>query len=80
MKKAIVDNAVELLKTFLEDEDAGKVLRERTNIIINLLSNGGELAVEKALIQLEEINSLDLSSYHRTQVWDVVSLLESAKE
>ncbi len=80
MKKAIVDNAVELLRMFLEDEDAGKVLRERTTMIINLLSHGGELAVEKALIQLEEISSLGLSSYHRTQVWDVVSLLESAKE
>ena len=36
-----------------------------------------ELAVDKALIALAELNSIDLSSYHRTRVWDIISLLES---
>ncbi|MBI2102817.1 UPF0147 family protein [Candidatus Woesearchaeota archaeon] len=79
MKTKIIQDVVELLQSLIDDEDSGKVFRERTAAIVSLLNSNAELAVEKALLELEELNTLDLSSYHRTQVWDVVSLLESIK-
>ncbi len=79
MKNKQVQDAIEQLQTLSEEENAGKALRERVNSIIMLLSKDAPLALEKSLLELEELNSLDLSSYLRTQVWDVVSLLESAK-
>ena len=79
MKNRQVQDAIEQLQTLSEEEDAGKALRERVNSIITLLSKDAPLALEKSLLELEELNSLDLSSYLRTQVWDIVSLLESAK-
>jgi len=79
MKDQPLQDAIELLQMLSEEEDAGKVLRERVNSIITLLTSHTPLALEKSLLELEELNSLDISSYLRTQVWDVVSLLESAK-
>ena len=79
MKDQPLQVAIELLQMLSEEEDAGKVLRERVNSIITLLTSHTPLALEKSLLELEELNSLDISSYLRTQVWDVVSLLESAK-
>ena len=68
---------ISFLGELKEDPDANKRFKEKANEVITILSNNHDLAREKALIQLEEINSLDLSSYHRTQVWDVISMLES---
>lgn len=79
MKIQPLHDAVELLQNLLDDEDSGKVLRERASSIITLLNSNAQLSIEKALLELEELNNLDLSSYHRTQVWDIVSLLESIK-
>ncbi len=80
MKKKQIQDAIELLQTFLDDEVSGKALRERAASIINLLNSSAELAIEKSLLELEELNTFDLSSYQRTQIWDVVSLLESAAQ
>ncbi len=79
MNNQSLQDAIELLQMLTEEEDAGKALRERVNSIITLLTSKAPLAVEKSLLELEELNSLEISSYFRTQVWDVVSLLESAK-
>lgn len=79
MKKKNINEAIELLRALVEDEGVGKALRDRAGSVVSLLSSGADLSVDKALMALEELNSLDLSSYHRTQLWDVVSLLESAK-
>lgn len=79
MNNQPLQDAIELLQMLSQEEDAGKALRERVNSIITLLTSKAPLAVEKSLLELEELNSLEISSYFRTQVWDVVSLLESAK-
>ncbi len=79
MNNQPLQDAIELLQMLTEEEDAGKAFRERVNSIITLLTSKAPLAVEKSLLELEELNSLEISSYFRTQVWDVVSLLESAK-
>jgi len=64
----------------LKDEfDSNKKLKEKMDAVISILRKNPDLVIEKALSELEELNSMNLPSYHRTQVWDVVSLLESLK-
>jgi uncharacterized protein (UPF0147 family) len=70
---------LEYLEQLKEDPDATKRFREKANVVITILTNEPELAADKALLVLEELNSGDLASYHRTQVWDVISMLESSK-
>ena len=74
-----IKEVIAYLDQLKEDPDTSKRFKEKAQQIIILLNADAELAVEKALIALEELNSLDLSSYHRTQVWDVISMLESSK-
>ena len=71
--------AVESLTALKDEIDVSKRFKEKTEKIIALLTDDSELSIEKALLELEELNSSDLSSYHRTQVCDIVSLLESMK-
>lgn len=67
------------LEELKEEFGSNKRLKEKVDLVISLLIQDSDLAIEKALSELEELNSLGLPSYHRTQVWDVVSLLESLK-
>ncbi len=73
-----VKDVVAHLEQLKEDDDSSKRLKERANEVIALLCSDVDLAVEKAIIQLEELSSSE-SSYGRTQIWDVISLLESVK-
>jgi len=74
-----IQEVVSHLEELQEDHDANKRLKEKTSLVISILTVGAEMSVEKALIELEELGSLNLPSYHRTKVWDIVSLLESLK-
>ncbi len=67
------------LEALKEEFDSNKKVKEKLSVVIAILSKNADLAVEKALIELEELNYLNLPSYHRTQVWGVASLLESLK-
>ncbi|MDO8511610.1 MAG: UPF0147 family protein [Nanoarchaeota archaeon] len=76
------DNLQEVITRLEElrgEFDSNKKLKEKITAVILILNQDAELTIEKALSELEELNSLNLSSYHRTQIWDVVSLLESLK-
>lgn len=77
--KSFLQPVLEQLEELKGDADTSKTLKLKLESVLSLLNGDSELAVDKALILLEEINSLDLSSYHRTQVWDIISLLESTK-
>ncbi|MDP3990132.1 MAG: UPF0147 family protein [archaeon] len=74
-----IQDAIDCLKVLQEETDISKKFRERMSVIINILNSNEELFIEKALNELDELNSLDIPSYHRTQVWDIISLLESCK-
>lgn len=67
------------LNLLKDDQDGSKRFKEKTERVINILVRNEPLAAEKALLELEELHSLDISSYHRTQVWDIISMLESLK-
>ena len=74
-----VQEVVEYLQSLCEETDISKKFKEKTQKVITLLTDNHQLAVENALLELEDLNSLDIPSYHRTQVWDVISMLESLK-
>ena len=59
------------------DSDVSRRFKEKTEKVITILTQNSELAVEKALLELEELSTLEASSYLRTQVWDVIGMLES---
>lgn len=67
------------LNILKDDQDVSKRFKEKTERVIDILVCNEPLAAEKALLELEELHSLDISSYHRTQVWDIISMLESLK-
>ena len=69
-----VIEALEFLKT---DSMTVKKVKEKSGVIISLLNGGSETNIDQALRELEELDSSEIPSYDRTQVWDVVSLLES---
>ncbi len=79
MNKEIITEVVEQLNYLLEENDCNKKLKEKWEKVISILNSKEELALEKSLLELEELNSSEISSYHRTQVWDIISMLESAK-
>ncbi len=74
-----VQEVIEFLQGLHDDQDASKRFKEKTTAVMKLLGSDEQLAVEKALLELEDLHSLDISSYHRTQVWDVISMLETIK-
>lgn len=74
-----IQEIVSQLHSFKEEHDLSKKFKEKTTHIISILVSNDSLAVEKALLALEELNSSDIPSYHRTKVWDLISLLESTK-
>ena len=74
-----VQEVIAYLDQVKGDPDANKRFKEKASEVTTLLAEGSNLAVEKALHLLGEMSSLDLSSHHRTQVWDVISMLESTK-
>ena len=74
-----IKDVIARLEELKGEFNSNKKLKEKMDAVIFILAEGADLAIEKALNELEELNSLNLASYHRTQVWDVVSILESLK-
>ncbi|PIN73559.1 hypothetical protein COV20_05035 [Candidatus Woesearchaeota archaeon CG10_big_fil_rev_8_21_14_0_10_45_16] len=79
MGNEIIEEAVENLTALMEDSDISKKCKEKVEKIIEILHSDVNLSVEKALDALEEMSSSDISSYHRTQIWGIISILETAK-
>lgn len=74
-----LDEVIGRLEELKEEFDSNKKLKEKMDTVIAILRKDQDLVIDKALLELEELNSMSLPSYHRTQLWDVVSLLESLK-
>lgn len=74
-----VAQIVDYLEELQQESDMNKRFKEKATNVIKILNSSEDLRLDKALIELEELNSIDMQSYHRTQVWDVISMLESAK-
>lgn len=75
-----IKEVISCLEELHEEFDVNRQLKEKASKVISILKGDSEMAAEKALIELEELSTLDLPSYCRTQLWDIVSLLEKAKQ
>ena len=67
------------LKELLEDSSIPKNVKENIEKVIKILEDTGELSlkVNKALNVLDEISDdINMQSYTRTQIWNIVSMLE----
>ena len=68
---------ISFLEEMKEESGISKLFKEKADSVIGLLQSNQSLCIEKAVAVLEDVESLEISSYHRTQVWEVVSMLES---
>jgi len=71
------NQVIENLEFLKEDPLVIKKVKETANQIISILKQQDiEFNVEKALQHLDELNSSEIPSYDRTQLWNIVSMLE----
>lgn len=74
-------NLIDYLHELEEDNTVPKNIRTKITSVIEILKNPEEetsIKVNKALDEFEEIsNDTNIQSYTRTQMWNVVSILES---
>lgn len=75
-----IEEVIFQLEELKEEFTKKSKLQEKADKVISILKKNPELAIEKALTELEEFCSPNLLSYHRTQVWSIISLLESLKK
>ncbi len=79
MNEAVLE-AIENLQALKEESDVSKKFKEKANKVIAILESNVQLNVEKAIMELEEMSNSDASTYLRTQVWGVISILESIQK
>jgi len=79
MSEVELQEVVSFLDSLRNESDVSKKFKVKAEKVINILESEHQLAIEKALLELEEFNSHDMPTYFRTQVWDLISMLESMK-
>ena len=70
---------VNSLNEIKEDATVPRNVRAKIESVVNTLKEGTELLIKanKALNELDEIaNDVNLQPYTRTQIWNVMSMLE----
>lgn len=75
----LTDETIENLQELENDINIPKNIKIKIKNIINMLKEDTELSIKinKALNELDEIsNEPNLEAYTRTQIWNVVSILE----
>lgn len=75
----LTDETIENLQELENDINIAKNIKIKIKNIINMLKEDTELSIKinKALNELDEIsNEPNLEAYTRTQIWNVVSILE----
>ena len=74
-----IQNVIELLSELSEDTSIPENVREKTDKIRIVLEEDVDVSIKvnKALNELDEIgNDNNIEPYTRTQIWNIVSLLE----
>jgi uncharacterized protein (UPF0147 family) len=78
-QKLTLKNIMEALFDLEKDSTVPKNIKDRVQKIMSVLNGDAELPikVDKAIQELDEIaDDVNLQPYTRTQIWNVVSLLE----
>ena len=74
-----LQEVIEFLNELREDSTLSKNIKEKIEKVIGLLENDNELGVAKALNEFEDImEKNEIQPYTRSQIWNVVSMLEKA--
>ncbi|MBI3033778.1 UPF0147 family protein [Candidatus Woesearchaeota archaeon] len=74
-----VDNIIVALTELEQDSTVPRNIKEKVQKTIEALKSGGEVSmnIDKALQELDEIaEDINLQPYARTQIWNIVSMLE----
>ncbi len=82
MDKTALIQVIDALKELQEDSTVPKNIKAKMGFMINLLSEDAEdcIKVDKALHEMETITEdCNMQPYTRTQIFNVVSLLEMVK-
>lgn len=78
-----IQDVVELLNQIESDVTVPKNIRIRIKNAVNVLEGQGKTSAVKADKAIEELDFIsddsNLPTYTRTQIWHIVSLLESSK-
>jgi hypothetical protein len=69
--------AGEMIELICEDPDCSKRLKESLGSIKKILESEQDLNIQKAIHAVEELELQGISSNLRSQMWELVSLLES---
>ncbi len=72
-----VHEATEMIEMICEDPDCSKRLKENLSNISKDLLGEEDLKIQKAIHSLEELDLQGISTYIRSQLWELISLLES---
>ncbi len=75
-----MENAIEKVNELKEDSMTPKGLKEKLDEIVNILKKDEEdtIKINKALDVLDDISTENnIQPYIRTQIWNIVSILES---
>lgn len=79
MNSSKVNEIISTLHELKEDSTINKNIRDRIEKVISFLESDKELGVDKAIHEIEDLmENNNLPSYTRTQIWNIVSLLESS--
>jgi len=82
MEQKAIESIEPVLKELKEDAAVPKNVKLKIEKVIGILKKNSEVTIKvsKALNELEEVaDDVNLQSYTRTQVWNVISALEKVK-
>ena len=73
-----IQEIIYTLNELKEDSTISKNIKEKIEKIISFLEQDEALGVDKAINEIEDMmETNNIPAYTRTQIWNVVSLLES---
>jgi uncharacterized protein len=82
MQQEVIETIEPVLKDLKEDATVPKNVKLKVEKILEILKDDSEaiMKVSRALNELEEVaDDVNLESYTRTQIWNVISKLEKIK-
>ena len=82
MEQKAIESIEPVLKELKEDATVPKNVKLKIDKVIGILKKNSEATIKasKALNELEEVaDDVNLESYTRAQVWNIISILEKIK-
>ena len=81
MAEAEINEVIDLLNELKKESSIPKNVKDRIDAAIEILNDEEEFAIKinRALHELEEVaDDVNLQPFTRTQIWNIVSLLEKS--